>query len=115
MMKQKRKILLFLDNAGSHSREVKLQNIKLIFLPPNTTSVCQPLDQGIIQNFKFSYRGFILKNILSKMDEVRSASELTKSINVLEALYYIKTAWNKVSSNCFKKSGFQKKKLAILH
>lgn len=112
MRKQKRKILLFLDNAGSHPREVKLQNIKVIFLPPNTTSMCQPLDQGIIQNFKFFYRGSILKHILSKMDQVKSASELAKSINVLEALYYMKTAWNKVSSatiqNCFRKAGFHK-------
>lgn len=59
---QKRKILLFLDNAGSHHRELNLKNIKIIFLPPNTTSVCQPLDQGIIQNFKFFYRRQILKH-----------------------------------------------------
>ncbi|KAK9721162.1 hypothetical protein QE152_g21686 [Popillia japonica] len=46
------------------------------------------------------------------MDQVGSALELTKSIYVLEALYYIKTACNKLSSptieNCFKKAGFQK-------
>lgn len=112
MVRQKRKILLFLDNAASHPREVNLQNIKVIFLPPNTTSMCQPLDQGIIQNFKFYYRGLILKHILSKMDEVKSASELAKSINILEALYYINSSWAKVSSatiqNCFKKAGFHK-------
>ncbi|XP_066253836.1 tigger transposable element-derived protein 6-like [Euwallacea similis] len=48
MVRQKRKILLFLDNTASHLREVKLQNINLVVLPPNTTSVYQPLDQGII-------------------------------------------------------------------
>lgn len=109
---QKRKILLFLDNAGSHPRELNLKNIKIIFLPPNTTSVCQPMDQGIIANFKLFYRGLILKHVLSKMDGVSSASELSKSINVLEALYFIKKAWDSVTpntiKNCFSKAGFKK-------
>lgn len=52
--KQIRKIILFLDNATSHP-DLKLKNINLIFLPPNTTSHCQPLDQFIIQNFKVIY------------------------------------------------------------
>lgn len=46
------------------------------------------------------------------MDEVRSGSQLTKFINDLETLYYIKTAWEKVSpatiQNCFKKVRFHK-------
>lgn len=112
MRYQKRNILLFLDNAGSHPQELNLKNIKIIFLPPNTTSVCQPLDQGIIANFKFFYRSLILKHILSKIDCVASASDLSKSINVLEALYFIKKAWDKVTSNtiqnCFTKAGFKK-------
>ncbi|XP_055308291.1 tigger transposable element-derived protein 6-like [Sitodiplosis mosellana] len=50
MVIQKRKILLFLDNASSHPH-LKLSNIELVFLPPNTTSHTQPLDQGIINSF----------------------------------------------------------------
>lgn len=75
---EKRKILLFLDNAASHPRELHLKNVKLIFLPPNTTSVCQPLDQGIIQNFKLYYRNQIIQHILSNMDSSKSSSELSK-------------------------------------
>lgn len=108
---QKRKILLFLDNAASHPRDLVLQNIKICFLPPNTTAFCQPLDQGIIQNFKMRYRSIILKHILAKMDEVTSANELVKLINVLDAIYFLNTAWQEVSSstvkNCFRKAGFR--------
>lgn len=32
-----------------------LTNIKVIFLPPNATSICQPLDQGIIKAWKAQY------------------------------------------------------------
>lgn len=106
---QKRKILLFLDNAGSHPRDLKLQNIKIIFLPPNATSVCQPLDQGIIKCFKGYYRTTIVKHILTKIDSVSSVHQLSKTIDLLDAIYFINSAWNKVSSltiqNCFRKSG----------
>lgn len=109
---QKRKILLFLDNAGSHPQNLKLKNIKILFLPPNTTSICQPLDQGIIKNFKVFYRTFILKHILSRMDGIKSTAELSKSIDLLEAIYFIKNAWEQVSpstiKNCFLKAGFKK-------
>lgn len=41
-----KKFFLLLDNCPAHPK-VDLSNIKLVFLPPNSTSVIQPLDQGI--------------------------------------------------------------------
>jgi hypothetical protein len=55
MEMENRKIILFLYNATSHPNTLNLKNIKVIFLPPNTTSIYQPLDQGIIQNFRVHY------------------------------------------------------------
>ncbi|XP_066153520.1 tigger transposable element-derived protein 6-like [Euwallacea fornicatus] len=99
---QNRKILLFLDNAGSHPRDLNLENIKICFLPPNCTSVCQDL---------------ILKHVLTKVDGALSASELAKSINILEALYFVHRAWNNVSQatikNCFAKAGFKKNESSL--
>ena len=54
MRRQGRKILLFVDNAPSHPK-LRLDNIKLVFLPPNTTSKIQPMDQGIIQAMKLKF------------------------------------------------------------
>ena len=56
MKRAKRKIVLFLDNATCHPSDIKLSNIKLVFFPANTSSVCQPLDLGVIKNFKVLYR-----------------------------------------------------------
>jgi hypothetical protein len=48
MVKQKRKVLLLIDNASSHGKIV-LSNVRVKFYPPNCTSRLQPLDQGIIK------------------------------------------------------------------
>lgn len=55
MKRQKRNILLFIDNALSHPN-VQLSNIKLQFLSPNTTCSTQLMDQGIIQTTKLKIR-----------------------------------------------------------
>ena len=58
-----RKVLLLLDNFSGHELGVEkvggldgLCNVKIHWLPPNTTSHWQPLDQGIIALFKLHYR-----------------------------------------------------------
>jgi hypothetical protein len=55
MRQQNRHVLLFLDNAPSHPK-LTLNNVTLQFLPANTTSKSQPMDQGIIQALKLRYR-----------------------------------------------------------
>ncbi|XP_041372694.1 tigger transposable element-derived protein 4-like [Gigantopelta aegis] len=56
MKRQKRKILLLVDNCPAHPKVSGLTSIILAFLPPNTTSKIQPMDQGIIANVKVNYQ-----------------------------------------------------------
>lgn len=51
LCKKNRKILLLVDNCTAHC-DISLKNIKLMFFPPNVTSVLQPMDQGVIRSFK---------------------------------------------------------------
>ncbi|XP_046684859.1 tigger transposable element-derived protein 6-like [Homalodisca vitripennis] len=105
MKKQNREILLFFDNCSVHNNPPNLSNVKLHFFPPNTTSKLQPLDQGIIQNFKAFYRHEIVKIVLDGID-----SNATPNISILTAMLIIEKAWKSVSQttifNCFRKSGF---------
>ena len=109
MRKQKRKIILFLDNATSHTHD-KLSNVTLKFLPPNTTSAIQPLDQGIIRAVKARYRKLLMVHLLAKMDDNLSANKLAKSITVLDAVNWVSAAWEDTKPStiisCFKHCGF---------
>ncbi len=58
------KALILVDNTPCHPK-MELSNVKLVFLPPNTTTGTQRLDFGIIGNFKVKYCKMLLKFFLS--------------------------------------------------
>ena len=111
MRRQGRKILLFVDNAPSHPH-IDVKNVKLRFLPPNTTALIQPMDQGIIQTVKLKYYRYQNEHILVQMEKFPSkcGSDLLKGVNVLDAIYWLNRAWNAVESStvvkCFNKCVF---------
>lgn len=111
MAAQGRHILLLLENAPAHPQELELSNVVLQYLPANTTSMLQPLDLGIIKNFKCHYRTRQLRTILSKIENASSAAEIAKSINVLDACHWIKAAMDDIKpvtvENCFHKAGIK--------
>lgn len=110
MRKKRWENLLFADNAPSHSKDIILSNVKVKFLPANTTSILQPLDQGIIRAFKARYRKHLLRSLLSQMETVSNATELCKSITVLDAIRWIDRAWGETTETtivkCFRDPGF---------
>ena len=76
---RKRKILLFVDNCCAHPH-IELTNMKVMFLPPNTTSRMQPGDARMIAAIKASYRKQLLRHVLPQLDECHSATELSKQV-----------------------------------
>ena len=100
---ENKKILLLLDNATSH-RCPDLSHVELLFLPPNMTSSLQPLDSGIIKNFKSFYRQSQLNRYVEMADD-----NLTPDISLKEAIIFSKIAWDSVSEttirNCWRHTG----------
>ena len=108
----KRKIILFIDKAPCHPESLseRYSNIKVVFLA--LTSRLQPLDAGIIRNFKLKYRKRLLKFVISRINDNVKATDIIQEVEVLKAISWIKSAWGEVSEetivNCFKKCGFRK-------
>lgn len=103
---QSRKVALLLDNAGCHPHELdrKYSHIKLIFLPPNTTSKLKTPDAGIIKNFKVHYKTILLCYILSAIDNTfLTGTEIVKKVDVLKAIRWAAQAWDSVKQNTISK------------
>ena len=107
--KLRRQVLLLLDNAPSHPKDANVTNVKLVFLPANTTSMLQPLDQGIIKIVKTICRKRLLQSVLAKMDKEEDVKNVSKCLSALDAVHWIDTAIREVYSstvkNCFQKCG----------
>ena len=62
------KALLLLDNAPAHPDCSVLVShdkaIKAMFLPPNTTALIRPMEQGVLEELKRRYRRSILQKFL---------------------------------------------------
>lgn len=63
-LREKNKVLLFVDNCATHPEVLYLKSITLNFLPPNTTSLLQPMDQCTINNLNIKYRQRLIKYTL---------------------------------------------------
>ena len=109
MKSEGRKVILFLDNATCHPK-IDLSNVKLAYFPPNTTSVTQPMYQGVIYTLKSFYRKFVLQSLVAKISTCSNVSELAKQVNVLDAVNWIHQAKKKILPEtvmkCFVKAGF---------
>ena len=88
LLLEQRKLALILDNATFHPKSItdSFSQIKIIFLPKNTTSRLQPLDAGTIQNFKVKYRRRLVKYVLAGINEYSSATQIIKDVNILMAI-----------------------------
>lgn len=67
---ERKRILLLVDNCTAHNiKNSTLRNIRLEFLPKNTTSILQPCDQGIIRTAKAYFRKEMARSVLRQIDE----------------------------------------------
>ncbi|KAI0998682.1 hypothetical protein K3495_g9513 [Podosphaera aphanis] len=87
-------------------------NVTVCWLPPNSTSRTQPLDQGIIQAFKAPYRKRWLEFML---DEYESGCNPLQTVNVQKAIRWSIQAWNSVTELTIKNSWSKTKILPIEH
>ncbi|GAB0096362.1 tigger transposable element-derived protein 1 [Sergentomyia squamirostris] len=101
------KILLLLDNAPCHPKEIcgMFPEISVVFFPPNTTSLIQPMDQGAISNFKAYY----LRNTFSLAimaidastdkdeDKATAMRQFWRQFSILDVIQVTAISWQDVT------------------
>lgn len=112
LTKEKKMILLLVDNCPAHIEIQDLKNITLVFLPPDTTSVLQPMDQGIIRALKTNFRKNLVLKLIANVDERSNSDEKHYQISVLDAILMIYDSWSRITQqtifNCYKHAGFSR-------
>ncbi|CAK9810812.1 Tigger transposable element-derived protein 1 [Anthophora plagiata] len=88
------KVLLVLDNAGCHTIELDHPNVKIVFLPPNCTSLIQPLDQGVIQTLKMYYTRQFFQTIFDRFEnsENKTITQVWKDFSILDCIRTVSSA-----------------------
>ena len=89
-----RQVVLLLDNFSAHLSALEdtppPSNIKVVFLPPNATSIYQPLDQGIIRNLKHHYRKKWMTWMINMIDR---DIDPTERMSLYYTLHWITQVW----------------------
>ncbi|XP_061493779.1 tigger transposable element-derived protein 1-like, partial [Rhineura floridana] len=103
------KILLLVDNAPGHPRTLDElnPNIRVEFLPPNTTSLLQPMEQCVIATFKLNYLKRTFSKCIAAIDnEEETGQEVLKkfwkSYDILDCIKTIRDAWNDIKETTMK-------------
>ncbi|GBM86661.1 Jerky -like [Araneus ventricosus] len=106
-----KKAILLTDNALAHPdvETLKAENITCIFLPPNTTAILQPMDQGVIESMKRRYRKQLLSKFLFEGDDDEeeaacSIVQFWKALTLKDCVYTINEAWESVPEHTLERS-----------
>ena len=95
-------VLLTLDNCTAHPPEITDHDPRVIvcFLPKNTTALIQPMDQGIIRNFKLRFHDKIYLDLIRHIDTVPITEEgvnpmvqFYKDLTIYDTIKYTCDAW----------------------
>ena len=102
------KAIFLLDNASSHpdNNDHTLEDgqITCLYMPPNTTSVLQPMDQGVLENIKKRYKKDLLLQLLYEGDSDCNIAEFRKTLNIKYAVLMTAKSWNEVEQQTIAKS-----------
>ena len=104
------KALLLIDNAPSHPSAATLQSaddgkIKAMFLPPNTTAILQPMDQGVLDPCKRRYKRKLLRHIVLENESAdESLPDILKKVTLKNVIYWVAEAWQEASNDSLGKA-----------
>ena len=104
---QEPKALLVLDNCPAHpdaSQLVSPDNlVTATYLPPNVTSLVQPMDQGVLEMLKRKYRKSLVRDLLLSEEE-EDVTAYLKKVNMLTIAEKSAAAWDEIPATTPRRS-----------
>ena len=100
--------VLVLDNCSAHPNVEDLVSdygkITAHYLPPNVTSLIQPMDQGVLVALKHCYRKKLLRRLLIEDENSVSLIEFLKSVNMSVVVEMVAESWDEIKASTLRKS-----------
>ncbi|XP_049855394.1 jerky protein homolog-like [Schistocerca gregaria] len=96
--------ILLTDNARFHPSTEEFCDVEIVvkFMPLNVTPLLQPIDQGVLQTLKLTYRKQFLRTLIHD-DSIPLVDEVKKA-NVKDVVYWAVEAWLNISEITLRKS-----------
>ena len=102
------KAVLVLDNCPAHQNEEDLVSddgkITALYLPPNVTSLIQPMDQGVLVALKRRYKKKLLQRLLIEDENGVSLIDFLKTVNMKIVSELIAESWSEIKPSTLRKS-----------
>lgn len=83
---------------------MKSGDIEVKFLPPNVTSLIQPMDLGVLEALKRNYLKLMLRFILLECDDDETVKDGLKKINIKQVMYWCTETWKDIKLTTLQKS-----------
>uniref|UniRef100_K7FE06 HTH CENPB-type domain-containing protein n=1 Tax=Pelodiscus sinensis TaxID=13735 RepID=K7FE06_PELSI len=101
-----RKAILVIDNESSHPHEDELisGNNRVIFLPSNITSLCQPMDQGVLEALKKKYRCKLLTTLIEGICDRNGMLDKLRTVNIKDVIYCMAQSWEEIEPQTLARS-----------
>ena len=95
-------VLLIIDNGPGHPQNISIEDedVEVVFLTPNTTSLLQPLGQGIISCGKDSHTCPVIDMVRAAIDADNKLQVMDcwKSFTIADAITLIEAAMDELKS-----------------
>ena len=85
-----------MDNCTAH-HDFTAPNVFILFLPSNTTSLIQPMDQGVINSLKCYYESVFLGKLLNFETGPNMIQDFKKQFSIKDCVNMLREAWESVA------------------
>ena len=100
--------VLLVDNCPAHPSNLEVVSYNVFitcrFLPPNTTSYLQPMDQRPLEVMKRHYRKNLIRKFISDDTSNLSLTKVIKTVSLKDAIFLMDSAGRSVKDTHIQKS-----------